>query len=245
MQPSASRAGAPPSSTGERKAQVSWQSQARGLTRHPGLLTTQGGPFPPPGFSPISPQPEDVSNTGEVPCARTDASCPCPFWAGPSVGVSTQGQGGGQCGSWAAPGRVSWVREGAFPRGYCLLLCELGKMVPAAGTERRKSPARNSAYVGSRSCPLSFTDLSEPQFPHLLITEDPQPPPVQRVAGTVLSTEATVQVLLPPFPPPAPPPGAQGTKPSLCSPRGRSWLPPTSGGLSGASLVVAGIYTSI
>lgn len=130
MQPSASRAGAPPSSTGERKAQVSWQSQARGLTRHPGLLTTQGGPFPPPGFSPISPQPEDVSNTGEVPCARTDASCPCPFWAGPSVGVSTQGQGGGHCGSWAAPGRVSWVREGAFPRGYCLLLCELGKMVP-------------------------------------------------------------------------------------------------------------------
>lgn len=196
MQPSASGAGAPPSSTGERKAQVSWQSQARGLTRHPGLLTTQGGPCPLSGCSPISPEPEDVSHTGEVPCARTDASCPCPFWAWPSVGASTQGQGGGQCRSWAAPGRVSWVREGAFPRGYCLLCNHPTE--GAAGTKRKKSPAQNSAHVGSRFCPLGFTDLSEPQFSHLLITEDPQPPPVQRVAGTVLSTEATVQDLLPP-----------------------------------------------
>lgn len=39
-----------------------------------------------------------------------------------------------------------------------------------------KSPARNSTHTGSLPHPLSSTDLSEPQFPHLLMKEDQQLP---------------------------------------------------------------------
>lgn len=79
-------AGAHPSSAGEGKAHQA--------SRPP---TPSGGPLPPPGCAPISPEPEDVNHTGEVPCARLEVSRLGPFRAQPAVGMSAQGQGAGPC----------------------------------------------------------------------------------------------------------------------------------------------------
>ena len=205
--------------------------QVRGrlsLPRHAGLLPTQPHPCPLSGCSPIHLEPE------EVPHVRTEA---------PLAGNwEHQGKGWGQSCSWPAPGWVA-LGESCHLSEAVSSSVSWGEWKPPRELEEREVPSAEHLSTHTGSFPRALRQLHWPlwaSFSTEVGKGGPTTPSSQAEWGVAQTTQhrarptvASPHPLLPgppptcPLFPDSPPPGAEGTKLSLCSPRGRSWPLPT------------------